>query len=147
MDTRFSSAIHILIMIAGSDRPLTSEDIANSVGSNPSYIRKVTGLLKKKGILDSRRGVHGFSLLIPPEELALYAVYRAINESDEVHVFDLHQNPNDECIVGRHIRPVLRETFREVEEKAEQQLRQTTLADCMDKMRIRMSQGGRATSI
>ena len=137
MDTRFSSAIHILIMIAGSEKPLTSETIAASVGANPSYIRKVTGLLKKKGILDSRRGIHGFSLLIPPEKLSLYAIYQAINESDEVHFFDLHQNPNDECIVGRHIRPVLTETFREVEEKAEQQLRQTTIADCMDKMRKR----------
>lgn len=134
MDTRFSSAIHILIMIAGSEQPLTSEAIANSVGTNPSYIRKVTGLLKKKGILDSRQGIHGFSLLIPPEDLSLYTIYQAINESDEFHVFDLHQNPNDECIVGRHIRPVLNETFREVEEKAERQLRQTTLAACMEKM-------------
>jgi DNA-binding IscR family transcriptional regulator len=30
---------------------------------------------------------------------------------------------------------VLAETFREVEEKAERQLKQTTLADCMEKMR------------
>ena len=138
MDTRFSSAIHILIMIAGSEQPLTSELLANSVGTNPSYIRKVTGLLKKKGILDSRQGIHGFSLLIPPEELSLYLVYQAISESEEVHVFDLHQNPNDECIVGRHIRPVLTETFREIEKQAEQQLKRTTLADCMDKMRNRI---------
>ena len=140
MDTRFSSAIHILILIAGAERPLTSEVIANSAGSNPSYIRKVTGLLKKKGILDSRQGIHGFSLLIPPEELSLYAIYQAVSESDEVHVFDLHQNPNDECIVGRYIRPVLAETFREAEEKAERQLKQTTLADCMEKMRIRIGE-------
>ena len=140
MDTRFSSAIHRLIMIAGSEQPLTSEAIANSVGTNPSYIRKVTGLLKKKGILDSRQGIHGFSLLIPPENLSLYTIYQAINASDEVHVFDLHQNPNDECIVGRHIRPVLTETFREVEEKAERQLEQTTLADCMEKMRTRIGE-------
>lgn len=134
MDTRFSSAIHLLIMIAGSEQPLTSEALANSVGTNPSYVRKITGLLKKQGILASRQGIRGFSLRIPPEGLSLYAIYRAINESEEVHVFDLHQNPNDACIVGRHIRPVLAETFREIEEKAEQQLRQTTLADCMDKM-------------
>jgi Rrf2 family protein len=140
MDTRFSSAIHILIMIAGSEQPLTSELLANSVGTNPSYIRKVTGLLKKRGILESRQGIHGFSLLIPPEELSLYTVYQAISESEEVHLFDLHQNPNDECIVGRHIRPVLTETFREIEEQAEQQLRRTTLADCMDKMRTRIGE-------
>ena len=140
MDTRFSSAIHILIMIAGSEQPLTSELLANSVGTNPSYIRKVTGLLKKKGILESRQGIHGFSLRIPPEELSLDTVYQAISESEEVHFFDLHQNPNDECIVGRHIRPVLTETFREIEEQAEQQLRRTTLADCMDKMRTRIGE-------
>ena len=140
MDTRLSSAIHILIMIAGSEQPLTSEAIANSVGTNPSYIRKVTGLLKKKGILDSRQGIHGFSLLVPPEALSLYSIYQAINEADEVHVFDLHQNTNDACVVGRHIRPVLAETFRGIEEKAERQLRQTTLADCMDKMRIRIGE-------
>jgi Rrf2 family protein len=141
MDTRFSSAVHILIMIAGAERPLTSELLAHSVGTNPSYIRKVTGLLKKNGILDSRQGVRGFSLRLPPEELSLYAVYRAIRETDAVHIFDLHQNPNDECVVGRHIRPVLAETFREVEEQAERRLRQTTLADCMEKMRIRMENG------
>ena len=140
MDTRFSSAIHILIMIAGSNQPLTSEALANSVGTNPSYIRKVTGLLKKRGILESRQGIHGFSLLIPPEALSLHAIYRAISESDEVHIFDLHQNPSDECIVGRHIRPVLAETFREVESQAERQLRQTTLADCMERMRIRIGE-------
>ena len=140
MDTRFSSAIHMLILIAGSEEPLSSEMIASSVGTNPSYIRKVTGLLKKQGILDSRQGMRGFSLVIPPEELSLYMIYQAIAETDEVHVFDLHQNPNDECIVGRHIRPVLSETFREIEKKAEEELKQTTLADCMDKMRFRMEE-------
>lgn len=61
---------------------------------------------------------------------------RRINESEQVHVFDLHQNPNDECIVGRHIRPVLAEVFRGIEEKAGQALKHTTLVDCMQKMKI-----------
>lgn len=61
---------------------------------------------------------------------------RRINESEQVHVFDLHQNPNDECIVGRHIRPVLTEVFRGIEEKAGQALKYTTLVDCMQKMNI-----------
>ena len=134
MDTRFSSAIHTLILIAAADHPMTSEEIAASVGTNPSYIRKVTGLLRKKEIITSRQGVRGFALTVTPEELPLYDIYRAIYESEEVHVFDLHQNPNDECIVGRHIRPVLTDTFRQIEEKAEQELKGLTLKDCMDSM-------------
>ena len=50
-------------------------------------------------------------------------------------MFDLHQNPNDECIVGRHIQPVLTDVFRGIEEKAERELKNTTLSDCMQKMR------------
>ena len=40
MDTRFSVAVHSLILIAKSDIPLTSEQIAASAGVNPSYVRK-----------------------------------------------------------------------------------------------------------
>ena len=136
MDTRFSSAIHTLIMIAGAETPMTSDQIAESVGTNASYIRKITGLLKKQGIIDSRQGISGFTLLVEPEELSLLDIYQAIAETEQVHVFDLHQNPNDECIVGRHIQPVLTDVFRGIEEKAEQELKNTTLADCMKKMKI-----------
>jgi Rrf2 family protein len=135
VDTRFSTAIHALIMIAGAETPVTSDWIARSVGTNASYIRKIVGLLKRQGIIDSRQGVGGFTLLVAPEELSLLRVYRAIAGTEQVHVFDLHQNPNDECIVGRHIRPVLTDVFRGIEEKAELELRSTTLADCMQKMR------------
>ena len=68
-------------------------------------------------------------------QLSLLRVYQAITETEQVHVFDLHQNPNDKCIVGRHIRPVLTDVFRGIEEKAEQELKNTTLADCMERMR------------
>ena len=135
MDTRFSSAIHTLIMIAGAETPMTSDQIAKSVGTNASYIRKITGLLKKQGIIDSRQGISGFTLLVEPEKLSLLRIYQAIAETEEVHVFDLHQNPNDECIVGRHIQPVLTDVFRGIEEKAKQELKNTSLADCVQKMK------------
>lgn len=142
MDTKFSSAIHMLILISEAETPMTSEEIAGSVGTNASYIRKVTGLLKKKGIIESRKGISGFRLLSAPEDLSLYEIYEAVSETDQVHVFDLHQNPNDRCIVGRHIRPVLTDVFRSIEETAEQELRDTTLKDCLDRMRAEIEKDG-----
>ena len=138
-DTRFSSSIHTLILISESDTPMTSEQIAVSVGTNASYIRKLTGLLKKKGIIESGRGISGFRLAIAPEDLTLQTVYQAIYDAERVHIFDLHQNPNDECIVGRYIRPVLIETFQAIEEKAEQELQAITLSDCIENMRERLT--------
>lgn len=138
MDTRFSSAIHILILISEAETPMTSEEIAASAGTNASYIRKVTGLLKKSGIIESHQGISGFRLLVSPEELTLYAIFKAVSETDQLHVFDLHQNPNDACIVGRHIRPVLTEIFHDIEEKAEQELKSKSLQDCIRTMQRRI---------
>ena len=138
MDNKFSSAIHTLILIAESDRALTSEDIAKSVGTNASYIRKITGLLKKRGIIDSHRGVSGFSLKVKSEDLTLLQIYQAVNETEGPCLFDLHQNPNDKCLVGRHIKPVLTGMFAEMEEAFAGALAQKTLADCIGGIRKRL---------
>lgn len=45
-DTKFSIAIHILSIIALNPNPVNSVEIAKSVGTNPSYIRKIMSLLK-----------------------------------------------------------------------------------------------------
>ncbi len=52
MDTKFSVAVHALILISESPEPIDSEKMARSVGTNASYIRKILGLLKKAEIYD-----------------------------------------------------------------------------------------------
>ncbi len=135
MDTRFSAAIHTLVLISEADTPMSSEDIAFSVGTNSSYVRKLTVLLKKAGIIESHQGRSGFSLCVKPEELSLMQIYQAIYETARVELFDIHQNANDECIVGRHIKPVLTRTFRSIEDETEEKLKSTTLAACIKDLR------------
>ena len=65
-------------------------------------------------------------------------MYRAVEETDDVHVFDIHQNPSDSRIVGRNIRPVLGGMFRHAEQVVEAELAGATLADCMALMRERI---------
>ena len=138
MDTRFSSAIHALILIAASEKPMTSEDIARSVGTNASYIRKIIGSLKKKDIIESHRGISGYILKPKAEELTLLQIYQAVNETDAISLFDMHQNPNDRCVVGRHIKPVLTEMFMETEEAVVLALSGKTLADCIGSIKTRL---------
>ena len=134
MDTKFSSAIHMLILISEAQTPMSSEQIAVSVGTNPSYIRKIAGLLKNANIIDSRQGKSGFVLTVAPEELSLWRVYCAVEETEQIHLFDLHRNPNDECIVGRHIRPTLAAMFGDIEATAQREMKEKTLRDCMNDM-------------
>ena len=142
MDTRFSSAIHTLILIAASEKPMTSEDIARSVGTNASYIRKIIGSLKKKDIIESHRGISGYTLKLKAEELTLLQIYKAVNETEAIGLFDLHQNPNDQCIVGRHIKPVLTEMFMEMDEAIVFALSGKTLADCIGSIQKRLDTMG-----
>lgn len=135
MDTKFSSAIHTLILISESEMPMNSEQIATSVGTNASYIRKLTTRLRKSGIIEGRRGISGFKLVKKPEDISLLDIYDSVMETENLHIFDIHQNPNDECIVGHNIRPVLNGMFRNMEERVENELSSITLKDAINNMR------------
>ena len=95
MDTKFSVAVHVLILISESPAPINSDQMAESVGTNASYIRKILALLKKARIVDSHRGISGYSLTIAPEKLTLLQVYQAVMEEPKLHLLDIHPNPND----------------------------------------------------
>lgn len=135
MDIKFSSAIHTLILIAESETPVNSEQIATSVGTNASYIRKLTTRLRKAGMIEGRRGISGFKLIKKPEDISLLDIYDTVMETESLHLFDIHQNSNDTCIVGHNIRPVLNGMFRNMEERVENELKSITLADCINNMR------------
>lgn len=138
MDTKFSVAVHVLILISESPTTMNSDQMAGSVGTNASYIRKILSLLKKEGIVDRHRGISGYSLTTSPEQLTLLQIYQAVMEEPKIHLLDIHQNPSDQCIVGRHIRPVLTGMFADIEEAFARSLANRTLADCIAGIRKRM---------
>ena len=140
MDTKFSVAVHILILISEAPNPLNSDQIAGSVGTNASYIRKILSLLKKSGMIHSHRGVSGYELTTTPDRITLLAINQSVMEEPQMHLLDIHQNPNDQCVVGRHIRPMLTEMFEGIKESFARELSQRTLADCTRAIRSKMSQ-------
>lgn len=131
MDTKFSVAVHILIMISESPEPINSDFMAKSVGTNASYIRKILALLKKAGIVESHKGISRYSLCVSPKELTLLSIYKGVNDESEIHILDIHQNANDKCIVGKHIKPVLEDMFESVEQSFFDSLENKTLYDCI----------------
>ena len=138
MDTKFSVAVHVLILISESPNPLNSDQMAGSVGTNASYIRKILALLKKAEIVDGHRGISGYSLTVAPEQLTLLQIYQVVMEESNIHLLDIHQNPSDQCIVGRHIRPALTEMFTDIEDAFARSLAGKTLADCIADFRSRI---------
>lgn len=139
MDTKFSVAVHVLTLISEYPNPLNSDRMARSVGTNASYIRKVLALLKRKGIVDRRRGTGGYTLTAAPDQITLLQIYQAVMEEPKPQLLDIHQNPNDRCAVGRHIRPVLSGMFKEIEDAFSSALAGKTLADCIAGMEKKLA--------
>ena len=138
MDTKFSVAVHVLILISEASNPISSDQMAGSVGTNASYIRKILALLKKGEIVNGQRGIGGYSLTVAPEQLTLLQIYQAVMEEPKIHLLDIHQNPNDQCLVGRHIKPMLTDMFADMEDAFARSLAGKTLADCIADIRKRI---------
>lgn len=134
MDTKFAVALHILTMISEETSKLSSQTLANSVGTNASYIRKILALLKNSGIITSHQGKTGYQLTRLPEQISLLTIYLAIQESDHIHLFAVHQNANPKCPVGKYIESAMRPLFADIEVQLAEALRRQTLKDVIDNL-------------
>ncbi|WP_099221450.1 Rrf2 family transcriptional regulator [Listeria costaricensis] len=128
ISTRFSVAVHTLVLIdMNREKPLTSEFIAGSVGTNPVVIRRIMSQLKKAGLIYSAPGITETRLLKEADSITLLEVYRAV--SADTALFDLHQHPNPACLVGANIQDSLDEIFQAATRKMEEELAAVSIAD------------------
>ena len=75
--TRLSDAVHILAFIAlYPDCDLTSSKLAESIQTNPAYVRQLMSALRKGGLLISVKGHPRPALAREPEKITLLDVYR-----------------------------------------------------------------------
>jgi Rrf2 family protein len=127
--TRFAVAIHILTNITlCRGQTVRSEDIARSVNTNPTVVRRILGALAEAGLTYSQMGQGGGALLArPAEAISLLDVYRAVEDQP---YFMLHRaRPNDACYIGHAITPVLEQEFARVGHALEASLAQTSIAE------------------
>lgn len=132
MDTKFSVALHVLAMISGENKALSSQEIADSVGTNASYIRRLIGLLKNAGLIESQKGKSGYSLARKAEHISLLDIYCATQETESIELFHVHQHPSQDCPVGRNIEEAIHPLFSLAEEQLEQALKGQNLNDVIE---------------
>jgi len=130
-NSRMTVAVHILSYMVSAARkrpdPVTSDQIALSVSTNPVVIRRLLGLLQKGGMVRSHRGTNaGWTLARKPEAITLLDVYRAVEEGP---LFALHASPpNPKCPIARGVQPALKRVYGALEDQLRRQLTRTTVA-------------------
>jgi len=146
VNSRLTVAAHVLGMIAFCEREegrgVTSEELAESVGTNAVVVRRVLSQLKHAGLVDSRRGAGGGSVLArPASDITLRMVHEAVHE-DCAEIIGRHASAvGQECQVAPVIADYLDELYREAEEALRASLARVTIEqmslDVMQRLRSR----------
>ena len=130
ISSRFTMAIHMFVCIdTFSDRKVTSDFMAASIGTNPVIIRKLLQQLKTAGLIEVLRGTGGVRITRPLDKITFLDIYKAVECSPEEQLFHFHENPNPECPVGKNIHKVLDNRLYQVQKAMEDKLAEMTLAD------------------
>ena len=130
VSSRFTMALHMFacaIAFEGTGQKMTSDFMAQSIGTNPVVVRKLLQMLKAAGLLDVVRGTGGVKIARPLDEISFLDVYRAVEQPESL--FHFHENPNPSCPVGRVIHAMLDEKLTQVQSAMERTLDKLTLSD------------------
>jgi Rrf2 family protein len=132
MTSRFTLAAHILGMLAWSERararPVTSEEMAKSINTNPVVVRRVLSDLKRASLVETKRGVGGgVRLARAADAITLEDAYEAIEEGEEL--FGRHPSgPNPCCQIGPLVAEFMEEVHGRAERALKRSLREVTIA-------------------
>lgn len=134
ISSRFTIAVHILICIETfkNDYKITSDFLASSVNVNAVVIRRLLQQLKKAGIINVKRGSGGAEMAISPKEITLLDIYNAVECVEEGKLFHFHENPSQECPVGKNIHAVLDVRLEEIQKAMEREMRSISIQDIIN---------------
>lgn len=131
ISSRFTLAVHILACLDkfGGEYKVTSDFLAGSTNVNPVIVRKILGQLKSAGLVEVARGSGGAAAARPLGDITFLDIYKAVECVDNEGLFHFHENPSENCPVGRNIHAVLDDKLERVQSAMEKELASITLED------------------
>jgi Rrf2 family protein len=134
VNTQFSIAVHVLAAIAHYEKSFTSEVLAGSVNANPIFVKRILAKLSKAKLVEATVGkAGGYKLIKNPKNISLLDISHAVNAPS---VFAIHTYEKKKwCVVSNNIKEVMGEVLVGTQKAVENDLKQTTLADVVLKIK------------
>jgi len=104
------------------------------VNADPTFVRKSLSKLSKAGLVATKRGKSGASMLSrSPRQITLLDIYRA---SAAPPAFAIHSYPVEKrCLVSCHLKECMSELLSQAQNSFERSLAKITLADLVGQIR------------
>ena len=126
--TKLSDVLHILLHMAQSNDPITSENLAKAMQTNPVVVRRTMAGLRDKGFVVSEKGHGGgWQLSCDLESVTLHDVYTALGAPTMIALGNRTNTPD--CLVEKAVSIATNEAFATAEATLVASFRDTTLAD------------------
>ncbi len=131
---KFPIAVHTLVYLAHkhaseASGAVCSAELAASMPTNPVVVRRVTAMLGRAGLVESRPGAHGGVWLAkPPEAIRLDAVLHAVDGCAHLGVPTMGTAG---CPVGERIPDAVRGALTAANTAATERLGEITVADLL----------------
>lgn len=111
-DTRLSDVLHVLLHMDQANELLTSEVLAQSMGTNPAVFRRTMAGLRAAGLVRSEKGHGGgWQLARPLCEITLLDVYEALGRPNLFAIGN--RSEHAECLVEKNVNAVMADTMAE----------------------------------
>lgn len=133
--SKLAVALHVVTALGYNEGTLvTSEQLADSVKTNPVVIRRILGELVEAGIVEAKRGKSGGARLArSPGSIRLVEIYRAIEGLSSFCAPAKQGNP--ECVVATCMPDLLKEIIHDVDRAIDERLSQYTVADLVARVK------------
>ncbi|MDE3103786.1 MAG: Rrf2 family transcriptional regulator [Acidobacteriota bacterium] len=132
MNPRLSLALHVLCLLATQPQQrVTSEYLANSIGTNPVVIRRLLARLRQAGLVTSKGAAGGgWQLSRPAAEISVRSVRAALGE--EVALRRHKNQPHPQCPVGRGVNQALDAVYASADAAIDAALEHWSIAQVLE---------------
>lgn len=128
INTQFAIAVHIMTALGyRRGQEITSGELALSVNTSPSFVRRVLAKLSKVGLVKTATGKAGACWLAKdPKDISLLDIYEAV---DAPKAFSIHSyGERRACPVSCNIKGALDKALRKTQKAMEASLDEISLA-------------------
>ena len=132
---QFTVAAHIMAALGYKHgEEFSSATLAESVNADRTFVRKSLSKLSKAGLVVTKRGKSGASMLArSPRQITLLDIYRA---SEAPAAFTIHSYPVEKrCPVSCQLKECMMGLLTKAQLSFERSLAKTTLADLVGQIR------------
>lgn len=140
-DTKLSAILHLLLHMSDAATPMTSEQMANAMGSNAVVVRRIMAGLKRAGLVRSEKGHGGgWTLQEPLAAITLASVYEALGSPPLLAIG--HRREQPKCLVELSVNEHLFEAFAAAEKTLLEQMKSITLSEIAQDFKQKLRKRG-----